>query len=181
MSSLVELLVVITIIGILIALLLPAIQAAREAARRTQCTNHLRQIAIACLAHESANKVLPSGGWAYNWAGEPRRGFGKKQPGGWMYSILPYMDLQPLYDLGSDGDTSKKVQRIQTPAATYNCPSRRSAIAYPCTFGSGSRPYFVCPDNVPMQPTVGGLTDYVASGGETRYPAVASTYPKTAN
>src|SRR5215203_2531060 len=59
--TLVELLVVIAIIGILVALLLPAIQAAREAARRTKCINNIKNIGLACLNYESATKVYPSG------------------------------------------------------------------------------------------------------------------------
>ena len=66
--TLVELLVVIAIIGILVALLLPAIQAAREAARRTQCTNNMKQIGLAILNYESAKKQLPLA-YTPNWGG----------------------------------------------------------------------------------------------------------------
>ena len=97
--TLVELLVVITIIGILIALLLPAVQAAREAARRMQCTNHLKQIGLAMLNHEQAHKQFPTGGWGWGWIGDPDRGFDHRQPGGWVYNILPYLEQDALYNL----------------------------------------------------------------------------------
>ena len=137
--TLVELLVVITIIGILIALLLPAVQAAREAARQTQCRNNLKQLALAMLDHEQAHKFFPSGGWNYQWTGDPDRGTGKNQPGGWIYATLPYIEQQALYDLGSDGQPNTwtttqlngATERCQTPLAVQQCPTRRRAIAYP--------------------------------------------------
>ena len=128
--TLVELLVVITIIGILIALLLPAVQAAREAARRMQCSNNLKQLALGCLNHENANRVLPSAGWGWGWSGQGNRS-GRAQPGGWLFSILPFIEQQGLYDLSSDGTEPKIRQTAGTPVAAYICPTRRPAVALP--------------------------------------------------
>jgi prepilin-type N-terminal cleavage/methylation domain-containing protein len=134
--TLVELLVVITIIGILIALLLPAVQAAREAARKMQCTNNLKQIALGCMSHESAHGFLPSAGWGSAWAGDAARGFDQRQPGGWHYNILPYLELSTLHDTGASGNLAGTTARIATPVGAFCCPSRRSAMAYPYTLAS---------------------------------------------
>ncbi|MEO2047210.1 MAG: DUF1559 domain-containing protein [Pirellulales bacterium] len=133
--TLVELLVVIAIIGILVALLLPAIQAAREAARRTQCTNNLKQLGIAFQNHHDSQKFLPSSGWGWKWVGEADRGFGKSQPGGWLFNILPYVEQANLHDLGAGltGNALQEAMLLQVGNAipSFTCPTRRQSIAYP--------------------------------------------------
>jgi len=133
--TLVELLVVITIIGILIALLLPAVQSARESARRTQCANHLKQLGLAAQLHHEALGFLPSGGWGNRWVGDPDGGFGRTQPGSWLYSLLPFVEQEPLYRKGA-GETDPGLKKtaitevVQTPLTVANCPSRRRSKLY---------------------------------------------------
>src|SRR5436190_20501114 len=90
--TLVELLVVMAIIGILIALLIPAVQAARESSRRATCANNLHQLAVAIKLHEETHHIFPTGGWGADWVGDPDAGFGPRQPGGWIDNILPYIE-----------------------------------------------------------------------------------------
>jgi prepilin-type N-terminal cleavage/methylation domain-containing protein len=119
--TLVELLVVITIIGILIALLLPAVQAAREAARRMQCSNNLRQMGLAVHNWHDARRAIPpsflTGGGTSTWAG----------------LILPFMENQSVYDTGDLGEKTvyalwakSKASRalVQTQISAYYCPTR---------------------------------------------------------
>lgn len=132
--TLVELLVVIAIIGILVALLLPAVQAAREAARRSQCTNQLKQIGLAWQLHHDSYDFFPSSGWGYGWIGDPDRGSGDKQPGSWAYNCLPFVEETALHDLGSGLSGTEKRDALselaEKPVAAFYCPSRRGAIAY---------------------------------------------------
>ena len=136
--TLVELLVVIAIIGILIALLLPAVQAAREAARRIQCTNNLKQLALGCLIHESTHNFLPSSGWHYQCTGDPDRGVGKTQPGSWTFSILPYTEQQAIFDIGAGLSFNEKkiifIEREETVMPAFTCPSRRNVGLNPNTY-----------------------------------------------
>ena len=132
--TLVELLVVIAIIGILVALLLPAVQAAREAARRTQCVNQIKQFTTGCLNHEATLKHFPTGGWGWGWVGDADRGFGIEQPGGWVYNILPFIEEQAKHDLPKDGNPKLDTQpqlmgardMLVDPISILYCPSRRS-------------------------------------------------------
>ncbi len=164
--TLVELLVVIAIIGILIGLLLPAVQSARESARRLQCSNHLKQLALAALTHESSQGHFPAGGWGYAWVGDPDRGFGAEQPGGWAYNCLPFLEQQSIHDIGR-GETfaNKKTlnrQMIATAVSTFNCPTRRSG-----TFAQDTDSWSLSACNVENLTTVDKVarSDYAGNGG----------------
>jgi prepilin-type processing-associated H-X9-DG protein len=125
----VELLVVIAIIGILVALLLPAVQSARESARRTQCQNNLKQIGLAFHNHEGSLKFFPTGGWDWNTpptyiSGQPATG--REQQAGWGFQILPYLEGVNAWSGSSAGtDLDRILQVIGSPNKNYFCPTRR--------------------------------------------------------
>ena len=122
--TLVELLVVITIIGILIALLLPAVQAAREAARRSQCINNLKQIGLALHNYHDTYNVFPAGNVT------PGNCCGTQSRLNWAISILPYVEQMPLYNT-YDMKLTNEMQPIlpngycvvQQEVPPYMCPS----------------------------------------------------------
>ena len=130
--TLVELLVVITIIGILIALLLPAVQAAREAARRLQCGNNLKQIGLAVLGYENTSGVLPAGAYHVPWDYWTTHRW--EYRGSILIHLLPYIEQKSIYDLF---DLTKNYAQDQTlpgsttpigamPISAYVCPSDES-------------------------------------------------------
>ena len=117
--TLIELLVVIAIIAVLIALLLPAVQAAREAARRSQCTNNLKQMALASLNFESTNSTLPP-----NYAPRPLAGGSRANV---LANLMPYLEQGNLYNTWNfqldsnnriENDTARTMQ-----VNAYLCPS----------------------------------------------------------
>ncbi len=189
--TLVELLVVIAIIGVLVALLLPAVQAAREAARRLTCQAHLHNIGLAALNLETAHRYLPSGGWGWDWSGDADRGFGEDQPGGWIYNVMPFLEEDTLHAIASDGNkeliTDKQKlgarKMLITSMEIFYCPSRREATPYPTNRD------FLAHNSAPADKEVDGVgrTDYAANCGSLKYnefyvgPSPKATMSETAS
>jgi prepilin-type N-terminal cleavage/methylation domain-containing protein/prepilin-type processing-associated H-X9-DG protein len=160
--TLIELLVVIAILAVLMGLLLPAVQAIREAAARVQCANNLKQLGLGCANHHAVFGRLPTGGWGWLWNGDPDRPTNRKQTGGWGFNVLPYVEQDNLYRLGAGLPTVQKqaaiAQRIAHPLPLFNCPSRRTGGPYPNSWGTSY------PDSAPVTALARG--DYAACAGD---------------
>jgi prepilin-type processing-associated H-X9-DG protein len=141
---------------------LPAVQSAREAARRAQCQNNLHQLGLGVQGHLSALGHYPSGGWGYRWVGDPDRGYAERQPGGWVYNILAYIEESELRQLGTKGTPDEKktaaTEVMQHAIRVFNCPTRRSCRAYPY---QDIHP----PKNAYSVPLV-AKSDYAINGGD---------------
>ena len=154
--TLVELLVVIAIIGVLVALLLPAVQAAREAARRSQCTNNLKQIGLALLNYETAFKEFPSGRTGCErTTSDPSCANASLDGTSGFVPILPYLELQNVYDMfdfsafvwqggnGSWRSVGRNEEAVSQRPTVYVCPSDQAE---------------------PIRVSTGGVTEGLESG-----------------
>lgn len=128
--SLIELITVLAIISLLAQIILPALMYAREAARQSQCQNNLRQLALAALQHETSIEHFPTGGWNWRWIGDAQRGFSSKQPGGWTFNVLPFMESNDI----RQWSVASKEHMMSISIEIFYCPSRRQARPYMSTF-----------------------------------------------
>lgn len=147
--TLVELLVILSIIILLLAILMSGVMAAREASRRVKCQNNLRQIGIASQNFVSSHGALPGNGWGFKWRADPRRGIGPGQPGGWIFQISKFCEF-------SAPESAEELH--VSPFPLMRCPSRGGGELLPAS-----------EDAAPVNVSFANLvpkTDYAANEGD---------------
>ena len=173
--TLVELLIVIGIIALLAQLMLPAIQASRERARKLTCQNHLKQLALAGHNHLDTRGYYPSGGWSGAFLADPRRGYGRDQPGGWLFGLLDYLEEPALRQ--AEGNRLEDfplgpglTALYQSAPTVFYCPSRRVAAPYPFKRSGNGHWTLAVAQGVLLLPYV-TKSDYAANSGDSIYSA----------
>lgn len=178
--SLIELLLVISIIILLIAFLLPSLQNAREYAREISCKHNLSRLAEASIRHEYILGYYPSGGWSSEWLGVVSRSSDGSQPGGWAFNLLSYIDARRVREIASynnsdtnNGKGNNKVldsvihnlysQLANNSLSVFNCPSRRSSHPTRVDTSIGFR----TPASAPLYLKTASRSDYAGNGGST--------------
>jgi len=165
--TLLESLTVCGMLVLLLSLLGPALQRGREAARLAACTNNVRTLAQGWLQHEWHTGHMPSGGWGANWAGSGDRATDSAQPGGWAFSILPYVGAVELRDALAEVTPATAAavyqQVAETAVSDFCCPSRNAPTAAALDSGvvyfTDAGTTVSIPASVPL--------DYAANGGST--------------
>lgn len=160
--TLVELLIVVAIIATLIGLLLPAVQTAREAGRRIQCGNHLKQVGLAVVEFHDQSRAYPSGRNATTEFGQS-----------WSFRLLPLLEQQAIHDVLSPDPRvpmwdDRNARAMRTPVPTYFCPSQRGPVA-DRDFDNSAQP--------PMRAGVAAAGDYAANPGASLHYASGTTSP----
>lgn len=127
---------VLAVTAFVVSIFAPLVVAARSKSRRAECANNLRQIAMAWSEHEQALNFMPSSGWGWRWIGDPDRGFGRHQPGGWAYDVLRFTQYASVANQGAgerddDAKGAAMLKAVSIPIPMFYCPDRRPVRAYP--------------------------------------------------
>lgn len=133
--TLIEVLVVVAIIGLLVSLLMPALNGAREASRKITCNNNLRQIGLASTLHLEQLGIFPSAGFSSGVI-SPANGFAEWQPGNWAYNLLPFIELSGLYDRSATSAGLKQIEQVCPPV--FKCPTTAVTLSAQATTYSGN-------------------------------------------
>jgi type II secretory pathway pseudopilin PulG len=164
--TIVELLIVIAVIAVLAGLLLPAIQAVRESSRASTCRNNAAQLSKGLILLQTAMQAFPSGGWGAEWLGVAERGSEAKQPGGWAFAVLPYIEGQGIYKSVEGRDATSAPTAYATlssaPMTVFSCPSRRTSRPLPVGGGAFRTASSL---NVPVSTAI--RIDYAGNGGSS--------------